>query len=124
MIIHITLLMLVLFLSGCASGFKEIKLSEDHPAHPEATATSLPLRSQSLAIAEQDRHSDARAAAGAESVNQGDHSAMDHGNSEAEREEKEDEPEGIYACPMHPEVTSNDPEARCPKCGMRLELKE
>ncbi len=26
----------------------------------------------------------------------------------------------IYACPMHPEVTSDKP-GRCPKCGMNLE---
>ena len=25
----------------------------------------------------------------------------------------------VYACPMHPEVASNDP-GSCPKCGMRL----
>ncbi|MEX2217544.1 MAG: heavy metal-binding domain-containing protein [Phycisphaerales bacterium] len=28
-----------------------------------------------------------------------------------------------YVCPMHPEVTSNEP-ARCPKCGMTLVKKE
>src|SRR5262245_64231838 len=25
----------------------------------------------------------------------------------------------VYACPMHPEVTSQEP-GRCPKCGMKL----
>ncbi len=28
--------------------------------------------------------------------------------------------DGVLACPMHPEVTSKDPTARCPKCGMKL----
>jgi Cu(I)/Ag(I) efflux system membrane fusion protein len=27
-----------------------------------------------------------------------------------------------YICPMHPEVTSNEP-GNCPKCGMKLEMK-
>lgn len=30
----------------------------------------------------------------------------------------------IHACPMHPEVTSREPGAKCPKCGMALEKKE
>ena len=29
-----------------------------------------------------------------------------------------------YKCPMHPEVQSDDPNAKCPKCGMKLELIE
>ena len=27
----------------------------------------------------------------------------------------------LYQCPMHPEVTSHDAHAKCPKCGMFLE---
>ena len=26
----------------------------------------------------------------------------------------------VYACPMHPEVTSTQPGQKCPKCGMTL----
>ncbi|WP_331001577.1 heavy metal-binding domain-containing protein [Geomonas sp. RF6] len=28
--------------------------------------------------------------------------------------------EGLYACPMHPWITSNDPGADCSVCGMKL----
>jgi hypothetical protein len=28
----------------------------------------------------------------------------------------------VYECPMHPEVTANEP-GNCPKCGMTLRLK-
>ena len=38
------------------------------------------------------------------------------------RSEQREQPAGtaeLYACPMHPEVTSNAP-GKCPKCGMAL----
>ena len=30
---------------------------------------------------------------------------------------------GAYYCPMHPNETSHDPNARCPECGMKMELR-
>ncbi len=30
----------------------------------------------------------------------------------------------IYACPMHPWITSNDPTATCSICGMKLTQKD
>ncbi|RJP82622.1 MAG: efflux RND transporter periplasmic adaptor subunit [Candidatus Zixiibacteriota bacterium] len=32
--------------------------------------------------------------------------------------------EALYTCPMHPEFVTDDPDARCPECGMKLEKKE
>lgn len=31
---------------------------------------------------------------------------------------------GAFLCPMHPEFGSDDPHARCPECGMRLDRRE
>lgn len=30
----------------------------------------------------------------------------------------------LYACPMHPWITSNDPTATCSICGMKLTKRE
>lgn len=32
--------------------------------------------------------------------------------------------EALYACPMHPWITSNDPTATCSICGMKLTQKD
>lgn len=38
--------------------------------------------------------------------------------------EETTEDDALYACPMHPDETSTDPEARCSVCGMFLEPVE
>jgi LPXTG-motif cell wall-anchored protein len=42
------------------------------------------------------------------------------------REEKHNatDNEDLYACPMHPWITSNDPTATCSICGMKLTERE
>ena len=58
----------------------------------------------------------------------GTYTHVDVGRSEAPAAEQHqhdhaehaaEEPAAVYACPMHPEVTSNSP-GTCPKCGMTL----
>ena len=59
----------------------------------------------------------------------GGHGGHDHGGH-AHGQVHHDQPmgraesgaHGKYYCPMHPEITSDDPEATCPKCGgMKLQ---
>lgn len=63
-------------------------------------------------------HVDAgRAAAPQEEAQEMSHDHHGHGMTEAA--EAEAEAAEVYACPMHPEVTSSTP-GKCPKCGMDL----
>jgi Cu(I)/Ag(I) efflux system membrane fusion protein len=38
--------------------------------------------------------------------------------------ENADSTEGAYACPMHPDQTTNDPNGTCPICGMKVVPKD
>jgi hypothetical protein len=86
----------VLLLSACAPQTLHPSTNADHPANPEAALGAQP--------------------ATAAAHNYAGHHHDEPGDTPAA-------PGAMYACPMHPEVTSNDPNAVCPKCGMKIDKK-
>lgn len=86
-----------LVLSACASDPQPLPPQLD-PSNPDAPEAAAPHRSTTLEPRTADKAPRAQtataAAAGAEPT--------------------------VYACPMHPEVRSDEP-GKCPKCGMALE---
>ena len=128
-------------LSGCAGDGGQPRLASDHPANPDAAVAPLPPPSETLAVAA--NMPPAAAPEGAQ-----DHSAMQHGREHGEhggtaqrgtdatghaQHGKPAQPttspstashptgaSAVYVCPHHPEVTSDKPDERCPKCEMKL----
>lgn len=101
------MLVAIVLLGGCAPRYSATALTADHPASPDAaTAASLATeaghrRTLDLAGAVPEKKA-APAAAPAEAP----------------------AASALYACPMHPEVTSDKPDQRCPKCHMKLVKQE
>lgn len=87
----------VLLLGGCGEPPPRWQAPEGHPAHPGAPAAPL-------------------APAGMETEDRED-------APKPPPVETAPEAQAAYACPMHPEVSSDKP-GRCPKCGMALVKKE
>jgi hypothetical protein len=106
---RLTLWIAVLALAGCSATYHEPELSADHPASPDASVVSRGERRATLDLSATDP------VAPAPPASAGGHEG--HGASPAPRE-----PAGnaLYVCPMHPEVTSDKPGQRCPKCAMAL----
>lgn len=95
----------VLLLSACASSSKPTPAAQGHPANPDSPTAARPTP-MPAAHDSADGH-------------QRDHAGRDHNAPAAQPAS----PGAMYVCPMHPAVTSNDPEARCPECGMKINKK-
>lgn len=123
-------------LAGCTASNVPSQLSRDHPASPAADQTPPPPRSTTLAVSHaaalpkppaadqasgsggHDHATTASPAAPSPGPfhvhNPGDARPTAGGASQAAVGGK------LYVCPMHPEVVSADPNARCPKCSMKI----
>lgn len=83
-------LLIAVFLCGCAADRALPPLGNDDPANPDAPIAPLTWPTTLATTAPATKPATATTTA------------------------------GLYACPMHPDVTSSDPNARCRICGMRL----
>ncbi|HEY3245497.1 MAG TPA: heavy metal-binding domain-containing protein [Phycisphaerae bacterium] len=116
---------LIVALPACVARHEARTLPLDHPANPQAAEARLPEQSHTLDPAEVRPRG---AENGALSPAAHEHGAKHH-NDGAEVAPREHEHSSmqpaaqgdtrLYACRMHPEVTSVEP-GRCPKCGMKL----
>lgn len=75
----------------------------------EPAAESKETHSQEMDMSDQNEHS------------QGD-SNVDKAMKQADNDghQHKDHEHGLYACSMHPDFITSDPDARCPECGMKL----
>ena len=117
-----------LLLAGCGRT-TPLVIGPDHPASPEAAMAPAPPPSQTLFFAAPatppGSAGDVAGGAASESTDHSGHAAAS-GPAATEPGSQTTQPAagGAYVCPMHPEMTSNDPNARCRKCRMRLVAKE
>lgn len=124
------LILMFAIIGGCTASYTQPSLTADHPGSPSAEEAPASTRWQTLDLAAADPVTPAKAPAGM------GHSEHEMGNIPANQPSspgidhpahKPDAPvptpggaPAMYACPMHPEVTSDKPDQRCPKCGMKL----
>ena len=106
--------MSLLLLTGCASVINESLPTGNHPANAAATESPMPTPSNTLAMA---APSVSTGPAAIETAAGGDHGA-DTMRGMSSTTKPATVP-AAYVCPMHPQVTSNEP-GKCPICSMKL----
>ena len=123
---------MILALVGCAPPYVEPSPSLDHPANPTAAEANQPGHSTTLDLAAAEPIAPVPVAPGMEhaghEMEAHQASPEQHGDDHAGHDHSApasapNEGGNLYVCPMHPEVTADKPDARCPKCGMKLVKK-
>lgn len=99
---------------GCATSGKEQPLAANHPASCCAPTSRIEPPSLTLAIGEE-----APATPAGATPAHGERTMQDMQHAQAATSQPTTE-QTMYACPMHPEVISANPNDRCPKCGMKI----
>jgi rubrerythrin len=121
-----------LVLVGCAGRYIDPAPSTDHPANPTAAEAAPLMRSRTLDLAAAEPITPAPAASGMDHTGHGtdaeqaaphEHSADHEGHDHTAPATAPSDSAALYVCPMHPEVTADKPDQRCPKCGMKLVKK-
>ena len=131
---RLLLILTLAALGGCAASYTEPTLPADHPANAAAKEAPLPTRWQTLDLAGVDPIVALQPGAGMDHAGHGTADKAEPMPAEPGAEaggHKHDAPApsapaaaALYACPMHPEVTSDKPDQRCPKCGMKLKKQD
>ena len=101
------------FVISCASSATLIPDSPSHPADPRAAQAPRLTESPTLSVPKLSKDETSEA---------GDSDAAhEHDHHHAMPDEDAEKPTatGAYSCPMHPEVTADQP-GTCSKCGMSL----
>jgi len=124
------LLVALLGVGGCASSYTASDLPGDHPGSVDGEDAAMHSRSRTLDLRGADPISPVQSRKATDHSGHGMADGPEPGDANGMREPRAHEhgtespptPAAAvqYACPMHPEVTSDKPDQRCPKCGMKL----
>jgi hypothetical protein len=102
-------------LGGCASSYREPAIPADHPASASAAESPPMVRSRTLEIA-----ADKPAPPPPPPAVSIEKTAGGEPGPGGATPVRAGDAATVYTCPMHPEVTSDRPDQRCPKCKMKL----